>query len=200
MIYMTSDLHFNHQKPFIYEPRGFESVEEMNAAIVKNFNNVVQADDIVYVLGDLCLGGGSDEIKAENKKLIESLNGTLKVVLGNHDTPARIELYQSCCNAEVIGYAEMLKYGKYHFYLSHFPALTSNWDNDKPLKAKLISLAGHSHYQNRFKDMDKGLIYHVECDAHNCTPVSVDEILKDINFFISLDKNAQIELYKKDIY
>lgn len=179
-IYFSSDFHFNHNRDFVYAARGFNSVEEMNAAIVKNFNNVVQADDIVYVLGDLCLGGGSDEIKAENKKLIESLNGTLKVVLGNHDTPARIELYQSCCNVEVIGYAEMLKYGKYHFYLSHFPALTSNWDNDKPLKQRTINLCGHVHAKDRWHDWDKGPIYHVEIDAHNNTPVSIEQILTEM--------------------
>ena len=30
MIYLTSDLHFNHSREFIYKPRGFNSVEEMN--------------------------------------------------------------------------------------------------------------------------------------------------------------------------
>ena len=38
MIYLTSDLHLNHNRGFIYEPRGFHSVEEMNEAIIDLWN------------------------------------------------------------------------------------------------------------------------------------------------------------------
>ena len=44
----------------------------------------------------------------------------------------------------------------------------------------MISLCGHSHSQDAFADWDKGLIYHVELDAHNNFPVSIDSIIKDI--------------------
>ena len=36
MIYLTSDTHFCHNKDFLYEPRGFQSIEEHDEAIVKN--------------------------------------------------------------------------------------------------------------------------------------------------------------------
>ena len=32
-VWITSDTHFCHSKPFLYEPRGFSSVEEMNEEI-----------------------------------------------------------------------------------------------------------------------------------------------------------------------
>ena len=35
MIYFTSDLHFNHNKDFIYQARGFENIEEHNKTIVE---------------------------------------------------------------------------------------------------------------------------------------------------------------------
>ena len=47
MIYVTSDLHFNHDKFFCYVPRGFQSVEEMNNAIVKRWNAVITDEDDV---------------------------------------------------------------------------------------------------------------------------------------------------------
>ena len=50
----------------------------------------VNPEDDVYVCGDLCLGGGGLEIMEKNKELIECLNGHIHVILGNHDTPARI--------------------------------------------------------------------------------------------------------------
>lgn len=55
MIYLTSDLHFCHDKDFIYGARGFDSVDDMNAAIIENWNALINDDDEVYVLGDLML-------------------------------------------------------------------------------------------------------------------------------------------------
>lgn len=195
MIYFTSDWHFCHDKAFLWGPRGFKNQWEMNEAIITKHNNIVTNDDDVYCLGDCILTDNEEGLKC-----IKQLNGKIHIIRGNHDSDTRMELYNNCYNIVSTSEGEFLRYGKYHFYLSHFPCLTSNFDTDKLLKARTLSLAGHSHYQNRFKDMDKGFIYHVECDAHRCMPVSIDEILKDIKFFISLDKNAQIELCKKDIY
>ena len=73
MIYLTSDLHFNHNKEFVYAARGFSNVQEMNEDIIQTWNGIVTMEDDIYVLGDMCLGGGSDEILRENRKLIQSL-------------------------------------------------------------------------------------------------------------------------------
>ena len=64
MIWITSDWHFNHDQEFVWEARGFDSVEDMNAEIVKRHNSLVQSDDDVYVLGDLCMSGKLEENKA----------------------------------------------------------------------------------------------------------------------------------------
>ena len=56
-IWFTSDLHFCHDREFLYKPRGFNNVEEMNNAIVERWNNVVGNNDFVFVLGDLMLDG-----------------------------------------------------------------------------------------------------------------------------------------------
>ena len=170
MIYFTSDWHFNHNREFIYKPRGFDSVYDMNEAIVENHNKIVNMEDTVYVLGDLCLGGGSDEILRQNKSIIQGLKGHLKVILGNHCTNTRIQMYKECWNVEVLGYADMVHIGKYHFYLSHFPTLTSNLDNDKSLKQRILNLYGHTHQQTNFLN-DSPLNYHVGVDSHDCKPV-----------------------------
>lgn len=36
MIYLTSDLHFGHNKEFLYKPRGFNSIEAHDEQIIKN--------------------------------------------------------------------------------------------------------------------------------------------------------------------
>ena len=68
MIYLTSDLHFNHMNILKYEPesRPFSSIEEMNEVIIQNWNEVVKISDTVYVLGDMSLFL-VERIKGENR-------------------------------------------------------------------------------------------------------------------------------------
>ena len=55
-IYVTSDLHFGHDREFIWKARGYNSVNEMNEDYVHKWNITVDNNDDVYVLGDLMLG------------------------------------------------------------------------------------------------------------------------------------------------
>lgn len=176
MIYFTSDWHFNHNRPFIWADRGFNSVQEMNERIIENHNKIVKPNDIVYCLGDCCLG---DSIE-ENKKLIERLNGTLYLIRGNHCTEARNQMYTSCKNVIDCGrYAFVLKDKKWNFYLSHYPTAIGNYDDEK-IHNKFYCLCGHSHTTDKWKDFNSMKSYHVELDAHNIFPVSLEEIKADI--------------------
>lgn len=183
-VYITSDFHFCHNKDFIYKPRGFESVHEMNETIIKNFNEIVDWTDTVYILGDCFL---NDD--AEGLKYLSRIPGKKHIIFGNHDSDNRqIKMYALSAfdNSfhSPFGYAVTLKYEGYNFYLSHYPTITSNCDEDKPLKRRVINLCGHSHTKDKFKDMDKGLIYHCELDAHNNKPVLIDDIIEDIKKYI----------------
>ena len=175
MIYFTSDLHFCHNKEFIYEARGFDTVQEMNEVIVKNWNEQVDTEDEVYCLGDLMLCDNE-----EGARLLHQLNGHIHIVLGNHDTSSRIEIYKNSYNVVEVEYGLPFRYNGYHFFLSHYPTITSNFDNEKPLKLQCINLCGHSHTFDPFENWDLGNIYHVELDAHNNKPISIDEIIQDI--------------------
>lgn len=178
MIFVTSDLHFNHDRGFVYASRGFESVHEMNEALIERWNMVVSDKDDVYLLGDLCLGGGTPQMLNENRKLIERLNGRIHIIAGNHDTDNRIAMYKTCVNVVDIKWADMIHYNKYHFYLSHFPALTANLQKES-LKQCTCNLYGHTHQaDNFFSDMP--FMYHVGVDSHNCYPVLLDNIIKEM--------------------
>jgi calcineurin-like phosphoesterase family protein len=178
-IYLTSDLHFNHNREFIWKARGFTSVQEMNEEIIKRYNALVRPDDDVYILGDSSLGGGDEQILATNKALIEQLNGKLHIIRGNHDTDRRVAMYASCKN--VVGpilYADMIHYKGYHFYLSHFPTLTGNLEKES-LKQCTCNLFGHTHQTTNFH-MDMPYMYHVGVDSHDCKPVLLDDIIKEM--------------------
>ena len=174
-VFMTSDLHLCHDREFLYKPRGFNTIWEMNETIVNNWNSIVNMGDQIYVLGDLMLNDNDTGIK-----LIKQLKGDIHIIRGNHDTDTRMQLYNDCYNIVEITEGQFFKYDKYHFYLSHYPCIVSNYDADKPLKARTISLCGHSHTKDKFQDIDKGLIFHVELDTNNCYPWLLDDIIEDI--------------------
>ena len=176
-VFVVSDWHFNHNVEFVWGARGFKSVDEMNEAIIERHNSIVSPEDDIYVLGDNCLGGGTSEILAANKSLIERLNGKLHFIYGNHDTNTRIEMYKTLSNCkEVIGWATMLKYKKYHFYLSHFPTMVANLET-KSLREEVLNLYGHTHQTNKFyKDIP--MMYHVGLDSSNCYPTNLDDIIE----------------------
>lgn len=175
-IWLSSDLHFCHNRDFVYQPRGFDSVQEMNEAIVKNWNELVSWDDEVYLLGDCMLNDNY-----EGCKLLNSLAGKIYIITGNHDTATRVQEYVNLRPTILhLGLAHILKYNGYIFYLSHYPTLCGNSDDDKPLKSRVINLCGHVHTKDPFADWDKGLIYHVELDAHDNKPVLLDNIINNI--------------------
>ena len=82
-VFVVSDTHFQHQNiiRFCDWSRPFDTVEEMNEAIVKNWNSVVSPDDTVYHLGD-CFMGQLETVAKYGFRL----NGKIHVIPGNHDT------------------------------------------------------------------------------------------------------------------
>lgn len=178
MIYCSSDCHFGHDRSFIYEPRGFLSIQENDEIIVERFNSIVRPEDDLYLLGDQMLGDNESGVSC-----LKQINCKLHILWGNHDTDVRKILYNYLPNVvEICGYATMLKYNKWHFLLSHYPTLTANYDDyNKPLKARVWNLYGHTHSNDCFEFMNKGWqSYNVAVDAHNCYPVNIDSIIKDI--------------------
>ena len=173
-IFFCSDTHFCHDQPFLYEPRGFSSVEEMNEKIVENWNKVVPKDGITYLLGD--------EMLNDNEKAIQymkQLNGQIYFIWGNHSTDTRKKLiFRELPNACGGWYAYQIKSGKWNFYLSHYPTKVGNYDDEK-IHSKFFALAGHTHTKDKFLDM-KDKCYHVEMDAHDCYPVNLEQIKEDI--------------------
>jgi calcineurin-like phosphoesterase family protein len=51
--FYIADLHFGHWNIVRYDNRPFESIEEMDNALIRNWNNVVSDEDTVYILGDI---------------------------------------------------------------------------------------------------------------------------------------------------
>lgn len=178
MIYLTSDTHFCHDKPFIYEPRGFSSIQEMNETLIENWNGTVSKNDIVYVLGDFFLGTDYDFIK----NTVERLNGNIYLILGNHDTNAKWQFYTMLSSILSVKFADIIVYKKRQFYMSHYPTLTATLQSN-PDKA-IFNLFGHTHSKDKFYE-NSPYMYNVAVDANDNTPVSIDFIYDSIMTKIS---------------
>lgn len=193
MIWLTSDWHFGHDREFIWGPRGFKSVWEMNEVILENHNVFVSADDDVYVLGDLMLGDSSIGMS-----YLAQMNGRIHIVCGNHDTEARKALYREAPNVVEIADAITLKYHGYHFFMCHYPTLTGNLERES-LKQVTINLFGHTHQKNDFFQ-DVPFMFHCGIDSHFNCPVAIDRAIEDMEAKVQECKSMlDVDLYKVKI-
>lgn len=83
-IFLTSDSHFSHKGIVKFlrddgtKERPWDNTEEMDEALVQNWNSVVRPKDTVYHLGDVVINRSALGI-------VSRLNGTKVLIQGNHD-------------------------------------------------------------------------------------------------------------------
>lgn len=82
MIHFTSDLHFGHAT--LAKIRGFDSVTEMDEALIAKWTRRVGFSDEIYVLGDC-----SFHKKGGFRSILARLPGKKHLILGNHDSEIR---------------------------------------------------------------------------------------------------------------
>lgn len=174
MIYFTSDLHFGHDRDFIYGPRGFKSIEEHDETIIERWNKTVTPHDEVFILGDLMLGADHEY----GLHCLNQLNGVKYFIKGNHDTDRRCTEYESI-GISSLGLAYIFKHERGRSYLCHYPTETSCLENMTPIKNHLVNFYGHTHSLHKFEH-GKPYQYNVALDAHDCYPVSLEEAYDDI--------------------
>lgn len=163
-VFVVSDTHFQHQRICDYCPksRPFDTVEEMNEAIVKNWNSIVSPDDVVYHLGD-CFMGQIETVTEYGSRL----NGEVHVIPGNHDTKKRI------AEMEKLGWIIESKTYGFEYNDTNFIMIHERPEEMRGDSANII-LYGHVH-----DAAPKGLVdwtYHVGVDTNDLTPVNIHDI------------------------
>lgn len=171
-IWVTSDWHLFHDQSFIYEPRGFSSVDEMNEEILRRHNERVSDEDDVYILGDILLGG---PITEEKLNYLKKFKGKLHLAFGNHDTPAKLKEYEQSDIFEDIQMGYRLIYRRNEFWLTHHPTVLVNPGNAKPI----YNIHGHTHEDHCFNEFPN--CYNVNPEAHDSYPIDMETIFWEIH-------------------
>jgi calcineurin-like phosphoesterase family protein len=166
-VWFSSDSHLFHNNIIKYCNRPFLSVEEMNNALVDNWNSVVGEKDIVYYLGDLGMADTNSIMSLLNK-----LKGSeIHFIRGNHDKKHGREIKDFFSSYS--DYKEIEVEGQ-HIVLSHYPFLTWN-------KAFYGSYMLHGHCHGTLpKDMNSYRI-DVGVDCWNYFPVSFQQIKQEMS-------------------
>jgi calcineurin-like phosphoesterase family protein len=179
-IWFTSDTHFGHTN--IAGPsvsvwkdgyRNFNSVQEMNDALVHNINKIVGEDDHLYHLGDWSFGGVHNIYYFRKSLICKNIH----LILGNHDHHIKdkeIKFLDSSFNPmdlfSSVQHVFTGKIGSREFHLSHYSHQV--W----PASHKgVIHLFGHSHgsLKGIGRSMDVGVDTHKEF-----RPYHINEIFK----------------------
>lgn len=83
MIWFTSDTHFGHENVLKFTDRPWETIQQMNSAIVANINARVGMNDELYILGDFSFKMTAQDAYGLRKKITCK---KVHLVPGNHDS------------------------------------------------------------------------------------------------------------------
>ena len=181
VVWITSDPHYNHKNICrsvtnwrtqdgdvpTYNTRDFQSIDQMNDALVNNINFKVGQNDTLIILGDIAFGG----FESIGKFLDRLVCKNIHLVLGNHDHHIRNnreniqELFIS-----VSDYLQV-RINDQDFVLSHYPF--SSWNG---LNKGVIHLHGHVHLSNQNK-WGNGKRLDVGVDGNGYFPYIITEIV-----------------------
>ena len=186
-VYFTSDTHFNHDKAFIYEARGYKTRYEHNDALIAKINELVRPQDTLIHLGDFCLNITPPEFN----EIIARINcNNILYIWGNHNSCIRkvyeenikvqslgldIEIYpHSVGKITYLGYYKELIVNGQMIVIHHYPHQIWN-----QMQKGAWQLSGHSHYTNPTTRLDHpdNKILDVGWDGH-FKPLSFPEIQK----------------------
>ena len=167
-IWVTSDTHFNHENILNFKDkddqpvRPFGSVEDMNETLTSNWNSVVKPGDKVYHLGDVFFGS-----KDAFKVLWPKLNGSKRLVVGNHDD---IKFLSSGGFFQKVQMWRM--FSELGLLLTHVPVHPTTLGENRFNGGPMLNVHGHIH-QNKSPE---GPYKCVCVEQTKYTPVNIEEL------------------------
>ncbi len=132
MIYFTADTHFGHANIVKMCQRPYSDVDAMNEAMIAAWNERVQGNDTVYIIGDMFFRC------ADPESILKRLRGKKRIIVGNHDGSWLEKVDLSRYFLSVDNLLEISD-GVHGLTLCHYPMLT--WKHAK----RSYMIHGHIH-------------------------------------------------------
>ena len=209
-ILYISDCHFYHDNLCRnLDHRGFIDFEEMNAFMIRQWNDNVNPKDDVYVLGDFCFGNG--EAAAH---IINQLKGRLHLIIGNHDRFLHDRHFDHSLFRSIEAYSEISDNGR-TVIVSHYPVFCYKGQYRRNVDGSPATymLYGHVHNTqderlvNRFimqtrattvKARNADRPEQIPCNMINCFCMFSNYIPLTLDEWIKLDQSRRAALNPND--
>lgn len=176
MIYFTADHHFGHKNIIKHCSRPFQTLAEMDEALIANWNAVVKKNDTVYIMGDLFFRNvtSADEY-------LQRLKGKKHLLIGNHDKDwmKKTDLPRYFESVERM---TEINDGARKITLCHYPMMT--WNH---ISKGSYMIHGHIHnntdadYFSLIRNMPN--LLNAGVDVNNYRPVGFNELLENNDKF-----------------
>jgi 3-oxoacid CoA-transferase subunit A len=175
-ILYTADLHLGHDNIIKFCNRPFADVDEMNRAIINNWNARVRDIDHVYIVGDLAYRSACSVAS-----YLEQMRGFKHLVIGNHERSwiKQIDLKR---HFESVSEIKEIKDNGQRVVLCHYPLIT--WPGRDS-----YMVYGHIHnnrkgeYWPQLRNMTRALNAGVEINGFQ--PVTLRELIDNNTVFRS---------------
>ena len=165
MIFYTADPHFGYEPVIAQTGRPFNSVQEMDAELIRRWNDVVTEHDTVYLLGDI----GSYKTPFPDVQL-SKLKGHKHLIRGNHDTGLENQQRLFDYFETVTDFLE-IDDGEYHITLCHYPLVYIQ-----------CGYMIHGHIHNTQKEIHRILtqlprVMNAGVDINHFLPVTLEQLI-----------------------
>lgn len=161
----------------------------MNETLIANWNKAVGPDDIVFHLGDFCLGDSG-----KWNRILDRLNGKIHLILGNHDLRNFRKSYAD--RFESVAMQMNIEVDNQKICLNHYPFLCYDGSYDG-----VWQLFGHVHTNRNNTGNDATRLkmlfptqYDVGVDNNDFTPASYAQVKEIIEKQIGQSKKGGYDL------
>ena len=149
-----------------FKTRPFSTTEEMDEALVDNWNSVVKPGDKVYHLGDVTFSSKENYIKNIHNRL----HGKKRLIVGNHDDVKFLAPYFE----KVMLWRMFPDWG---LLMTHVPVHPSTLGENRFTGKQMINVHGHIHSNPSPEGPYKCVC--VEQPHMNYTPINIEELRQE---------------------
>jgi calcineurin-like phosphoesterase family protein len=168
--YITSDLHWGHKNIMKFCPvsraRFRDDLDYMNQTMVKEWNDLISPEDLVYILGDVAFLPAAKAVE-----YMRRLNGRKILVQGNHDRKTLNDPVFRDCFEEIHHYLD-INYNGTKVCMFHYPI--AEWDQ---MHRGSVHFHGHLHGGvsglEQYRARDMGM------DATGVIAVLMEDAIRD---------------------